>query len=254
MNPTKHPLGVLSNAVDDPLGVALEKVLTARAKEQDFLRALATQSVLAVLGQPPGAGAAAPERNLVELRRDDGTKIVPLFTAPARLPGAFPPPAVLVRVPFRLVLSVAGVHQYVINPLSPLSWALSEADLAVVRAEIMARGLSSYAPSPDAPWAFRAPSDQWFAVAYALATWFVAIGRVQTAYLYELQLASCVHLVLAVDEPVDPSLAQTLTQVATGAGVPPEVFLVRFLPDEPSHRAGIAGLGLGPFYRRPKNA
>ena len=245
----------MSNAWDDPLGVALEQALAARAKVQDFLRALATQSSLAILGQPPGAGAAAPERNLVEWRRDDGTTIVPLFTAAARLQGAYPSPAVLVRVPFRLVLSVAGARQYVINPLSPQSWALSEADLAVVRAEITAQGLSSYAPSQDASWAFRAPGDNWFAVAYALATWFVASGRVQTAYLHELQLpapAACVHLVLAVDEPADPTLAVTMTQVASGAGSSPEGFLVRFLPDEPSHRAGIAGLGLRPFYRRPK--
>jgi SseB protein N-terminal domain len=246
----------VNNALDDPLGIALESAPTVPGGEMAFLRTLATQSVLVILSQPPGAGDAAPERNLVELRRADNVVIVPLFTAANRLPGMFPPPNVLVRVPLRTLLSVGGVRQYVINPLSPMSWSLTEANIAVMRATIAEQGLSSDGPSREAPWAFRAPADHWFAVAYALATWFLASGRVQTAYMYELArggMASVDELVLAIDEPADPVLALTLRQIAIGAGAPAERFVVRFLPDEPSHRTGLAEWGLEPFYRRPKS-
>jgi hypothetical protein len=111
----------VNDALDDPLGMALESAPTVPGGELAFLRTLANQSVLVILSQPPGAGDAAPERNLVEWRRADDVVIVPLFTAATRLPGMFPPPNVLVRVPLRTLLSVGGVRRYMINPLSPMS-------------------------------------------------------------------------------------------------------------------------------------
>lgn len=107
-------------------------------------------------------------------------------------------------------------------------------------------------PMRDAPWTFQFPDDGLYPVAVALMTWFNANGRVDSVYMYELTRGSAPHVVvLGLDLPADPTLAETLTTIAVAAGAGPDAFVVRFLPDEPSHCAGIAGIGLTPFYRRP---
>jgi len=154
----------------------------------------------------------------------------------------------------RVLLSAAGVHPYVINPLSPISWALTEKHLAVIKAAIAARGLSNESPSREQPWAFDSVGNEWFPVALALAGWFTTSGRVDVAYLYRmrrLRTTQPPQVVLAIEESADPALASMLTEIAVQAGAPMAEFVVRFLPDEPSHRAGIDALRLEPFYRRP---
>jgi hypothetical protein len=154
----------------------------------------------------------------------------------------------------RLLLSVAGVHSYVINPLSPVSWTLTEKHLTVIRAAIAARGLSYESPSREQPWAFESVGDEWFPVARALANWFTTSGRIDAAYLYRvrrLRTTQSPQVVLAIEESANPALASTLAEIATQAGAPTAEFVVRFLRDEPSHRAGIDALRLEPFYRRP---
>jgi len=243
------------NADDDPLGTMIDKGTATAEAEERLLFALAGSSILAALNQAPGSGAAEPVRNLVEWQRQDGERIVPLFTAAARLPAPLPPPALLARVPVRILLASAGARHYVLNPLSAKSYEMSKAVCARLRSLIAALPGIPDVPSRDAPWAFRAPSDSLYPVAYALATWFVVNDRVDEAYLYELlrpRSGEPPQVILALDEPADGPLAATLTEVATEAGAEATTFRVRFLPDEPSHRAGIAGLGMGPFYRRPR--
>jgi hypothetical protein len=77
---------------------------------------------------------------------------------------------------------------------------------------------------------------------------------VDIAYLYELGQGgeASWQTVLGVEEPPDRVMANTLVKVAASAGLMEPPLIVRFLPDEPSHRAGLNGLGLEPFYRRPR--
>ena len=242
------------SGVEDSLSVLLEQASSGPVAETIFLEALAHQSILVILRQPPGEGDAAPQKNLVQFQRADGTCLVPLFTEASRVPGALPAPAKLVRVQMRVLLSVAGVHPYVINPLSSISWALTEKHLTVIKAAIAARGLSSESPSREQPWAFESVGDEWFPVALALAGWFTTSGRIDVAYLYRMRRLRSTQppqVVLAIEEPVDLALASTLTEIAVQAGATRTEFVVRFLPEEPSHRAGIDGFHLEPFYRRP---
>jgi SseB protein. len=243
------------NADDDPLGTLIDRGTATAEAEERLLFALASGSILAALNQAPGAGAAELAQNLVEWQRKNGERIVPLFTAAARLPAPLPPPALLARVPVRILLASAGARHYVLNPLSAKSYEICKAVCARLISLIAALPGIPDVPSRDAPWAFRAPSDSLYPVAYALATWFVASGRVDEAFLYELlcpRSGEPPQVILALDEPKDPPLAAMLTEVAIEAGAAATAFRVRFLPDEPSHRAGIAGLGMGPFYRRPR--
>jgi len=228
-------------AVDDPLAVA------------PFLRELSSHAVLVILRQPPGPGAAAPERNLVHWQyQDSGEVMVPVFTDIAHLSIPIPPPAQAVRVPVRVLLAAGGNQRYVMNPLSSSPFDLRTEHLEKMRECIAEQSLESEQPSRNAPWAFRLPDDALYPVAVALVAWFNANGRVDDAYLYELTRGDASPTVtLGLNLSWDQELATTLKSVAVEAGANPDAFVVRFLPEEGSHRAGIAGINLEPFYRRP---
>ncbi len=248
----------MTQVTNDTLGATLAAAHGNPANEAAALRALSQQSLFVILQQPPGPGSAAPERNLVQWRRDsDGIVFVPVFTDPAHIPFQVPPPARLVRVSMRVLVRTWGSAVFIVNPLSPEAFEVDAARLAQLRAFLAEQGYDPMGPSPEAPWAFHPPSDGLYPVAYALASWFVAHGRVDEAYLYELDQLGLsspqMQIVLGLNEPLDPVLAKTLTDVAVQAGAPAEGFVVRFLPDEPSHQAGIENLGLGPFYLRPRS-
>jgi hypothetical protein len=110
-------------------------------------------------------------------------------------------------------------------------------------------------PSHQAPWAFRLPDDALYPVAVALVTWFNASGTVDEAYLYELTRgAAAPVVVLGLNHGLDLDLARKLAAIAVEAGADPDAFEVRFLPEEPSHRAGIKEIELVPFYLRSRVA
>lgn len=238
---------------------ALAKQLAASQQHEGdwdtFLATLASSRVMTLLRRPPGDGDAAPWRNLVQWRQKDGGRDVALiFTGPDQFPHALPPPSVLVRVPMRELLSIAEHPPLVINPLSTSPWLLTPVQCDAMRAMLAGQGLGTEQPRPDAPWAFRLPRDEAYPIAETLARWFIKHGRVDLAYLYTVERdvgTSGEALVLAIDEAADPELARQLTIVARTAGAA-ESFLVRFLPDEPSHHAAVSGMGLEPFYRRPR--
>ncbi|MBT2118913.1 hypothetical protein KK141_11180 [Dyella sp. LX-66] len=110
-------------------------------------------------------------------------------------------------------------------------------------------------PSREAPWAFRLPDEALYLVAVKLVEWFIRHGCVDRAFLYELLRGSepRAYIVLGLDEPADPALADTLTAVAIQAGVDPARFMVRFLPEESAHHEGVVRGGITPFYQRPKS-
>jgi hypothetical protein len=242
-----------------PNSDALAKQLAASQAQprlwDAFLAALASSRVMTLLRRPPGNGDAAPWRNLVQWRQKDGGRDVALiFTGPDQFPHALPPPSVLVRVQMRELLSIADHPPLMINPLSTSPWLLTQEQCDAMRAMLAEQGLGTEQPRPDAPWAFRLPRDEAYPIAEALARWFIQYGRVNIAYLYTVERGLGTQgevLVLAVDEKADSELARQLTVVARSAGAA-ESFLVRFLPDEPTHHAAVSGMGLEPFYRRPR--
>lgn len=246
----------MTSKLNDDLIKALAEAGVDADAESRALRVLSEASVFVILRQPPGPGDAAPERNLVRWeRKSDGRVMVPLFTDSSHIPGAVTPPLALVRVAMRVIVTTCGPNFYVINPLTGSPIELDEKRFATLQAYISKQGYDHETPSPKAPWAFRPPSDALYPIAYALASWFVEHGRVNEAYMYELARTGTAHpgmqIVLGLQEPRDVTLAKDLTKVAVEAGAPVEAFVVRFLPEEPSHKAGIEGLGLEPFYRRP---
>ena len=163
-----------------------------------------------------------------------------------------PAPAQAVQVPIRVLLAAGDGKSYLINPPSSSRFELEETRVAKLKALISAQSQESEAPSQHAPWAFRLPDDALYPVAIALVEWFNANGRVNEAYLYELTRGEALPVVvLGLNDVSDPDLARTPTAVAVAAGANFEAFVVRFLSDEASHRAGIDGIKLDPFYRRP---
>lgn len=240
-------------AADDPIGAQLDTSSGNAEAEEQVLASLAAGSVLVLLARSPGEGEARPERNLVEWRNQtDDVTFVPLFTAAARLPGMLPAPNVLVRVPTRILLSLAGRRYYVLNPLSTARLILPPSRIDDLRALIRARSGETSAPSRQVPWGFRLPSDDWYPIAHALATWIDRDGRLDTAYLYELLRGEEEpQVVLGLAVPTDPALATTLRDVTEEAGAIPGSLTIRFLPDEPSHAQGVESMGLTPFYQRP---
>jgi len=240
-------------AEDDPLGTQIDALGEADPGPTGLLEALALGQVLVLLARPPGEGANRPERNLVEWRNQtDDVTFVPLFTAANRLPGMVPPPATLVRVSTRVLLPLAGRRYYVLNPLSPARLILPPTRVDQVLALIRAQSGEDSVPSRQVPWGFRLPPDEWFPIARALAEWIAADGRLARAFLYELLRGEqAPQMVLGLEVPTDPVLAGTLRAVAEQAGAAPGTLVVRFLPDEPSHAQGVAGMGLAPFYERP---
>ncbi|MBE1163031.1 SseB family protein [Dyella acidiphila] len=222
--------------------------------EAAFLRELSHRSLLVILRQPPGSGDAAPGRNLVQWQRTiDGASFIPIFTGQSHFSLALPSPATLVSVPVRLLLAAGGTQRYIVNPLSKEAFELNTAQLALLRGYIADTHHDAEWPSRTAPWAFRLPDDALYPVAVKLVEWFNQSGRVDQAFLYELTRGKkrCTEIVLGINEPADQGLADALRAIAVEAGVTPATFLVRFLPDEPSHREGIALAKLMPFYQRP---
>jgi hypothetical protein len=220
----------------------------------DFLRQLSGSTVVVILRQPPGPGAAAPERNLMEwMQKGDEAKIVPVFTNVAHLKIPIPSPARAVSVPMRLLLAIGGdERRYLVNPLSARPVELGPLALAQMRSFFEAQSQEVGAPSRDAPWAFEFPDEALYPVAVALAIRLQSIESVYSAYIYELRRGEAPPIVvLGLDASWDPELTETLTDVAVDAGVNPSRLVVRYLPDEPSHRAGLTALGLPPFYQRP---
>lgn len=222
--------------------------------EAAFLRELSGHSVTVILRQPPGLGDAAPERNLVQWRREtDGTTFVPVFTHTRYCTGALPAPAQFVLVPMRVLLAAGGDQRYIVNPLSEALFEVQATQRALLRRYIAEAHHDAEWPSRHAPWAFRLPDDALFPVAVKLVEWFNATGRVDQAFLYELTRGQPLRteIILGLNEPADLALVNALMAIAIRAGAEPASFVVRFLPDEPSHREGIAGAGLTPFYQRP---
>jgi hypothetical protein len=245
--------GIMTSDQHDPLETAWRNASSDLIAEEAFLRELAGRSVLVILYQPPGPGAAAPERNFVQWQHQaTGNSFVPIFTDTSHLTIPIPAPAQAVRVPMRVLLAAGDGKGFVINPLSSSRFELDETGVAKLRAFIEARSQESEAPSQHAPWAFRLPDDALYPVAVSLVEWFNANGRVDEAYLYELTRGEASPVVvLGLNDASDPDLARTLTAVAVASGASPNAFVVRFLPDEASHRAGIEGIKLEPFYCRP---
>lgn len=226
------------------------------AAEETLLRELSRRAVLAILQQPPGSGAAEPGRNLVHWKHQtSGDAFVPIFTDASHLTIPIPAPAAAVRVLMRALLAAGGLQRYIVNPLSPYPFELGPARIARIRAFFASRGLDPEEPSHQAPWAFRLPDDALYPVAVALVAWFNASGTVDEAYLYELTRgAAAPVVVLGLNHGLDLDLARKLAAIAVEAGADPDAFEVRFLTEEPSHRAGIKGIELVPFYLRSRVA
>lgn len=241
------------SAKDDPLEELWLAAADNAEAEAAFLQALSHQRVLVILQQRPGPGEATPERNLVEWKREtESTPFVPIFTDKAHIAYAIPPPAQLVRVPMRVLLTTSN-HRYIVNPLSKMRFALGAAQLALLHCFVAESHHDTEAPSRQAPWAFQFPSDALYPVAVRLVEWFHQNGRVDQAFLYELTRGTerRTDVVLGLNEPADLALADTLKAIAIQAGVETTSFMVRFLPDEPSHREGLEAAGITPFYQRP---
>ena len=225
--------------------------------ESVFLRELSGRRVLVILRQPPGPGRGAPERNLVQWKRkSDGAIFVPIFTDEAHLSMGLPSSAKLVRVPIHLLLAAGGDQRYIVNPLAKASFELNAVRLAIVRRYIAETHHDSAWPSRAAPWGFRLPDDALFPVAVKLVEWFNQKGRVNEAFLYELIRGEepRAEVVLGLDMSADQAQADTLTEIAINAGADAASFIVRFLPEEASHREGIALAGITPFYQRPTSS
>lgn len=222
--------------------------------EAAFLRQLVHQRVVVILRQPPGPGDAAPERNLVQWRREtDGVTFVPVFICATHLTYALPIPAEFTLVPMRVLLAAGGDQTYIINPLSAAPFELQERQRALLRRYSAEAHYDTEWPSRRAPWVFQLPDDVLYPVAVKLAEWFNATGRVDQAFLYELRRGKKprTEIVLGLNESADQELADTLMTIAVRAGANAASFIIRFLPDEPSHRAGLAQAGIAPFYQRP---
>jgi hypothetical protein len=153
----------------------------------------------------------------------------------------------------RVLLAAGGAQRYIVNPLSPYPFELDSTRIARIRAFFASWGLDPEEPSRHAPWAFRLPDDALYPVAVALVAWFNASGRTDEAYLYELTRgATAPVVVLGLNHGLDLGLARKLAAIAVEAGADPDTFEVRFLTEEPSHRAGIKRINLVPFYLRSR--
>lgn len=156
----------------------------------------------------------------------------------------------------RVLLAAGGAQCYIINPLSKPSFEMKVAQLAVLRTYIAETHHDTEWPSRAAPWIFRLPDDALFPIAVKWVEWFNATGRVDQAFLYKLTRGMRgkdrrTELVLGLNVPADQALADTLMTIGIQAGIDATSFIVRFLPDEPSHREGLSQAGLSPFYQRP---
>lgn len=244
----------MTNARKDQLETLWRQACQDENAEPAFLRELSEQRVVVILRQPPGAGDAAPERNLVQWRREtDGTTFVPIFICETHLMYALPAPAKFTQVPMRVLLAAGGEKTYIVNPLSEAPFELQATQRTLLRRYIAEAHQDAEWPSRQAPWVFQLPDDALYPVAVKLVEWFNATGRVDQAFLYELTRGTArrTEIVLALNETADQKMADTLTEIAIQAGVDAASFIVRFLPDEPSHQEGLAQAGISPFYQRP---
>ena len=236
---------------DEELTAAFDGAQADPSRREAFLVRLATSQVRALLYRPPGEGAAAPWRNLVHWQHAaSGTACVPLFTDPTQFQHVLPPPAGMVRVGIRELLSIAPAPVFVLNPMGGQGWTMTTQDLAFMRETLWAAGMACEQPSPDAPWAFRRMTAESEPLARCLAKW-CAMQGVANAYLYRLDRndGSGEQTVLALTHPPSALLRTSAIACALQAGAP--VVLVRFLPVEPSHVAGIASMSLAAFYAAP---
>ncbi|MBE1161562.1 hypothetical protein [Dyella acidiphila] len=244
----------MAHAEDDRLEILWRQANHGDQEETDFLYRLSSQRVAIILRQPPGPGEAAPERNLVQWRREtDGVAFVPIFTRATHLPFALPAPAKLTDVLVRVLLAAGGDQTYIVNPLSDAPFELQAAQRTMLRRFIAESHHDAEWPSQSAPWIFQLPDDALYPVAVKLVEWFNTTGRVDQAFLYELTRGKRLRteIVLGLNEPADRALADTLKAIAVKAGADATSIIVRFLPDEPSHREGLKQAGLPPFYQRP---
>ncbi|RDS83602.1 hypothetical protein DWU98_04515 [Dyella monticola] len=244
----------MTDASDDRLEALWRQAGRDVHAEEAFLRELSGQRVSVILRQRPGPGDAAPERNLVQWKREsDGTAFAPVFTHPTHVAFSLPAPAQLVLVPVRVLLAAGGDQTYIVNPLSEAPFELRAAQRTLLRRSIAETHHDAEWPSLHAPWIFRLPDDALYPVAVKLVEWFNATGHVDQAFLYELTRGKepRTEIVLGLNEPADTALADALMAIVTQAGVEAASFIIRFLPDEPSHREGLAQAGLTPFYQRP---
>lgn len=241
---------------DDPFEASWPHAGNDLVAEETFLRELSHRSVLVILKQPPGLGAAEPGRNLVHWKhRESGGIFVPIFTDASHLAVPIPATAATVGVSMRVLLAAGGLQLYVVNPLSPYSFELDPIRIERMRGFFASRGLDPEEPSHMAPWAFRLPEDALYPVAVALVAWFNANEQVDEAYLYELTRGPAAPvIVLGLNHCLDLHLAGKLAAIAVEAGVDPDRFEVRFLTEEPSHRAGVKSINLVPFYLRSRIA
>ena len=154
----------------------------------------------------------------------------------------------------RTLLAAGGNRPYIVNPTSPSAFELREAQLDFLRRCVADAHHDAEHPSLHNPWVFQLPDDALYPVAVKLVEWFNSHDRVDEAFLYELTRGGQSQIVLGLNEEVDQALADTLIDVAVRAGVSAASFVVRFLPDEPSHREGVALGGITPFYRRPASS
>ncbi|KJV34784.1 hypothetical protein VI08_09360 [Luteibacter yeojuensis] len=149
----------------------------------------------------------------------------------------------------RELLSIRPALAMSLNPLSEITWLVGAEHVALMRQHLCHVGLATEQPRPDAPWAFRTATTQELSLGPALARQLHGVGLASEAYLYALDRSDgqgeCV--VLAVDQPASPELLRVLQDAAIEAGAPRST-LIRFLPDEPSHRAGVDSMALRPFY------
>jgi hypothetical protein len=174
----------MAHAGDDRLEALWLQANQDDQTETAFLYALSSQWVAIILRQPPGPGEAAPERNLLQWRREtDGMTFVPVFTCATHLPFALPAPAQLTHVLMRVLLAAGGDQTYIINPLSELPFELQAARRAKLRSYIAESHHDAEWPSRSAPWVFRFFDDALFPVAVKLVEWFNTTGRVDQAFL-----------------------------------------------------------------------
>ena len=90
----------MTEARPEPLEIAWRNASNSEAAAAVFLHELSGHYVWTVLRQPPGFGDAAPEYNLMQLKRNaDGEVFVPIFTHPTHVTISIPSPAQLARCP-----------------------------------------------------------------------------------------------------------------------------------------------------------
>lgn len=127
---------------DGSLEAAWQAAGDGPVAEAALLRELSTGAALVMLHQPPGPGAAAPEKNLVTWSHDLGGGVfVPVFTHITHVTFPIRAPVQLIRVSARVLLAAGGNQKYRINPMSPASTGSVASVTASARHSAKADGL-----------------------------------------------------------------------------------------------------------------